>query len=350
MKIYSKEGWLDIPKIAAIGRANAINFYILIGSRQIGKTFGVCKYCIDTGEPFIYLRRTLSELEFVASDPEENPFSKIAATTGSSLYKLALDRGSKYSFDINRPIVENDVETVENVGFSTALTVVAKIRGFNGSRYRRICYDEFVPERHVARINNEFAALANMYETVNSNRELEGQPAVELWMLANANNLESPIIDGFGLTSKIEQMQQRGQEFAMLPDRGIMIVLAMDSPISQRKRKTALYKALPDSDFTQMALENKFSYNDFSNIQSFDLREFTPKCSIGDYTVMIHKNGDRCYIINKALPAPAAFPDSDIGWTQFRLFFPALYFYYLDGDLFFQNYSVKNKFLTTLKY
>ena len=136
----------------------------------------------------------------------------------------------------------------------------------------------------------------------------------------------------------------------MLPDRGIMIVLAMDSPISQRKRKTALYKALPDSEFTQMALENKFSYNDFSNIQSFDLREFTPKCSIGDYTVMIHKNGDRCYIINKALPAPAAFPDSDIGWTQFRLFFPALYFYYLDGDLFFQNYSVKNKFLTTLKY
>lgn len=310
----------------------------------------MCKYCIDTGEPFIYLRRTLSELEFVASDPEENPFSKITSVTGSDLYKLRLDRGSKYSFDINRPFVENDVETVENVGFSTALTVVAKIRGFNGSRYRRIVYDEFIPERHVARINNEFAALANMYETVNSNRELEGQPAVELWMLANANNLESPVIDGFGLTNKIEQMQQRGQEFAMLPDRGIMIVLAQDSPISQRKRKTALYRALPDSDFTQMALENKFSYNDFSNVQTFKLNEYTPKCTIGNYTVLIHKNGDRCYVIDKAIPAPAAFPDSEIGWTQFRLFFPAMYFYHIDGDLFFQNYATKNKFMSILKY
>ena len=136
----------------------------------------------------------------------------------------------------------------------------------------------------------------------------------------------------------------------MLPDRGIMIVLAMDSPISKKKQKTALYKAIPDSDFTKMSLENKFSYNGLDHIQSFKLSEYIPKCTIGNYTVMVHKAGERVYIIDKALTAPVNFEDSEIGWTQFRLFFPALYFYYIDGDLYFQNFSTKEKFLTTLKY
>ena len=341
---------MDVPKIAAIGRANGINFFVLIGSRQIGKTFGVTQMMVDEGEPFIFMRRTLSELEFVAANPDENPFSKIAAVTGNSFYRLRLDRSSKYTFDLNRPYVENDVETVENVGLCTSLSSVAKIRGFNGSRYTKICYDEFIPERHVARINNEFAALANSYETINSNRELNNEKAVELWMLANSNNLASPILDGFGLVDKIEQMQKRKQEFSMLPDRGIMIVLAMDSPISKKKQKTALYKAIPDSDFTKMSLENKFSYNGLDHIQSFKLSEYIPKCTIGNYTVMVHKAGERVYIIDKALTAPVNFEDSEIGWTQFRLFFPALYFYYIDGDLYFQNFSTKEKFLTTLKY
>ena len=339
-----------MPKLAAVGRANGINFFILIGSRQIGKTYGVSKLLLDEQQPFIYMRRTLSELEYVAADPEENPFSKIAFETGSDFYKIRLDRASKYTFDLNRPIVENGVESVENIGSSTSLSAVAKIRGFNAARYKAILYDEFVPEGHIARINNEFSALANAYETVNSNRELSGEKPVELWMLANANNLSSPILAGFGLTDKIEQMQNRGQEFSMLPDRGIMIVLAMSSPISDRKRKTALYKAIQDDNFKQMALDNKFSYNGLDHIQSFSLAEYTPKCSIGNYTVMIHKNGERVYVIDKALPAPRAFEDSEIGWTQFRLFFPALYFYHIDGDLFFQNFSTKEKFLSILKY
>lgn len=350
MQIYSNAGWLDVLKLAAVGRANGISFFIVIGSRQIGKTYGVSKLLCDEGDPFIYMRRTLSELEYVASTPEENPFSKIAYDTGNEFYRLRLDRSSKYTFDLNRSIVENDVETVENVGMCTSLSAVAKIRGFNGSRYRKILYDEFIPERHVARISNEFSALANSYETINSNRELLGERPVEMWLLANSNNLASPILAGFGLTDKIEQMQQRGQTFSMLPERGIMIVLAMDSPISQKKRKTALYRALPDSEFTQMSLENKFSYNGLDHIQTFKLAEYTPKCTIGDYTVLIHKAGERVYVIDKALPAPRSFEDTEIGWTQFRLFFPALYFYWLDGDLYFQNFSTKEKFLNILKY
>lgn len=299
------------------------------------------------------MRRTLSELEFVAADPSENPFSKIATTTGDSSYFITLNRSSKYTFELNRANVadvENPVENVENLGMCTSLSSVAKIRGFNGSRYTKILYDEFIPEKHVAKINNEFSALANAYETINSNRELNNEKPVELWLLANSNNLGSPILEGFGLTDKIEHMQRRGQEFSILPDRGILIVLAMDSPISKKKRKTALYKAIPDSNFTKMSLENKFSYDSDDHIQTFNLKEFRPHCTIGNLTFLTHKGGERVYVIDKALSAPVNFDDSEIGWTQLKLFFPALYFYYIDGDLFFQNFSVKQKVLTTLRY
>ena len=86
MNIYQPDGWLDI------GRLNSLpaNFYIIIGSRQVGKTYSCFKHIMNTyvknDIPFIFMRRTGPELLGCLSD---NPFDK----------GYNPDHGTAYKFD-----------------------------------------------------------------------------------------------------------------------------------------------------------------------------------------------------------------------------------------------------------
>lgn len=159
-----------------------------------------------------------------------------------------------------------------NMGICTALTSLAHIRGFNGDPYECVLYDEFIPETCVKKMTGEGAAFVNGYITLNGNRELEGRAPLRVVCLANANTLDSPILNEFRLTQKVEQMVKNGQEYSLMPDRGVLIVIPKSEKITGERAKTALYLATgTDSDAAKMALNNQFSYNDFSDVRHVTL-------------------------------------------------------------------------------
>ena len=47
MKLYDNDGWLDIPHVVEVADKNNISFIVIIGKRQVGKTYGVLKYMLD---------------------------------------------------------------------------------------------------------------------------------------------------------------------------------------------------------------------------------------------------------------------------------------------------------------
>lgn len=343
MDIFTKNGFLNIDAISKLKTP----FKIIIGSRQIGKTYGLCKWLCDNSRTFIFMRRTSSELDFVSANPEDSPFTKIYSDTGNNIYNLGLYKNGKYMYNIfnNDDYIENGTAS-DLKGIALSLTSVAKIRGFNMSRYTDIMYDEFIPERHVNKIRNESDALFNAYETINSNRELKGNKPVNLWLLANSNNLDNPILEGFGLIRHIENMQRKEQIISVLEDRGISIIQVMDSPISKKKKDTALYKAVKNTQFSEMALNNGFSYNDFSSISSQDLRQYKPLCTIGNITILLHKDNSRAYAINKLLPCKAHYETSENSILNFKMNFGNLYYYYIDGSFIFDSFETKNTLLT----
>lgn len=326
MELFTESGFLNIDKI------EQNPFIVMVGARRTGKTYGTLKKMLKEDRKFIYMRRTGAEIEFSAQD-ETNPFRAFLPE-----YNIVCERSSKYSFRFG----DETEHGIETRGLMIALTSVAKMRGFDGSEFTDIVYDEFIPERHVARIKAEGDALLNAYETINSNRELNGREPVRLWLLANSNNLNNEILMALGIREKMEQMTRKGQQYSVLRDRGITIVNICDSPISKAKRETALYKAVSSSGkFASMALENSFSYNDFSNIMSLNITEFIPRCRIGKYTVLDHKSDGRVFITDAKISCSSVYPMIDSGIRAFRIANGDLIFSYMAGELWFNSYETK---------
>ena len=345
MNIYTKEGWLDAPHIAEIAKRNDINFIIIIGKRQVGKTYNVLKLMIDTDARFLFMRRVKTELEMLEKNVN-SPFEKIYPN------KIIFSKESDYTASIERIDETPEGDTRTSIAMGVALSTIGNIRGFNGDLYDEWVFDEFIPEEQLFKVRNEKDTFLNAHTTVNGNRELEGRPCIRSWLLANSNNLNSGVLEALNISKEVERMSLRGEESRILKDRGIMILLPESKQIIEKRKKLGgLYKAIGgDSKFAKMAYENEFAYNDFSDVRGEPLREYNPFLTIGLLTIHLHKNAKRLYVTEKQrAKAKYTLTDSDSGINQFNRKFADIRTAYLNGRVFFQDMHVKNIFLSYLK-
>ena len=349
MNIYTKEGWLDIRHISEVADRNNINFIIIIGKRQVGKTYGVLKYEVDEDKRFMLTRRVKVELEMLEKNVN-SPFEKIYPG------QIIFAKESEYTAAISRITAGEEGDTVQQIGIGTALTTIGNIRGFsaliNGQLITDWVIDEFIPEEQVFKVRNEGDAFLNAHTTINGNRELEGLPCLRTWLLANSNNLNSEILEALNVTKEVERMSLRGEEVRLLKDRGILIILPESKKIiEQRKQKNGLYKAIGGSSkFAKMAYENEFAYNDFSDVRGEPLREYNPYLTIGRITIHLHKNSKCLYVTDKVrAKARYELTDSDSGVYQFNRKHADIRAAFLNGRMYFQEMRVKNYFLSLLK-
>ena len=282
--LYLESGYINVDYLMSLN----MPFNIWIGGRGIGKTYGVLKWCRDHDIAPLFLRRTQAQADIVNSKAM-SPWKSISR---------------KDKFIINTRKLEGLVETFEEdkdgeyirpLSYGRALSTFSNVRGFDAVDINYIIIDEFIPENHERSIKNEGDILYNMYETVNRNRELDGEPATRLILMANANRLDSPILMKLGIVNKIEKMIKTKQSLSVMPDRGICIALFHDSPISLKKKNTALYKLTQGSQFEEMSLGNEFSYSDTTNVISKPLNGMIPLFKFNDITCYQDKSTQRFY-------------------------------------------------------
>lgn len=349
MNIYTPEGWLNVPHINEVADRNGINFIIIIGKRQVGKTYNVLKFEIDEDRRFMFTRRVKVELEMLEKNVN-SPFEKIYPG------KIIFAKESEYTASISRVEKTPDGDKLVRIGTGSALSTIGSIRGFaaviDGQMITDWVIDEFIPEEQLYKVRNEGDAFLNAHTTINGNRELEGLPCLRTWLLANSNNLNSGILEALNISKEVERMSLRGEESRIIKDRGIMILLPESKKVIElRKQKNGLYKAIGgDSKFSKMAYENEFSYNDFSDVRGEPLQEYNPFLTIGRITVHLHKNAKRLYVTD-AVRAKARYQlnDSDSGVNQFNRQFSDIRAAFLNGRVLFQDMRVKNYFLSLLK-
>jgi hypothetical protein len=201
-----------------------------------------------------------------------------------------------------------------------------------------IILDEFIPEHGERPIPDEFNTFRNAYETINRNRELEGRPPIRVWLLANSNSLGNPYFIGLRIVEQIDKMIRRGITTWTDPERGLLVVNLADSPISQAKAGTALYRLTGPDEFTGMALGNEFSQESRSRQGSIPLRELIPLVAIGELEIYRHKGSRELYGSLHRSGAPEVFQTDDAGVARFRARYGWLWESYLEDRILWQSY------------
>lgn len=335
--LYTLSGWVNTQELIH----NPAPFVLGIGGRGIGKSYGCLKDLYSENIPFIYMRRTQSQLDAVTI-PALNPYNQLCKDKG---YNIVSVKMGKYTVGFYNAIMGEDGmnrATGEPFALGIALNTFASIRGLSAEKYDVVLFDEIIPERHERPIKEEELAFANALESLNRNRELNGRPPLKVIMLSNSNTLNSRIISALGITDELEKMARRGIEYRLI-NNDIAIYRYIDSPISERKKNTALYRVIKNEDFSNMALSNDFAAADFEHVQTKPLNEYNILVTVGDCTICKHKNNGTYYVISgqKSQNKYSLLP---IDKMAFQRNYYTVYGALLKQKVYFQSATVKIEF------
>lgn len=335
MSLFLDSGYVDI----AYCLRYKCPFTFIIGGRGTGKTFGAQKYCIEQGQTYMLMRRTQAQTDLI-SKAQFSPVNPVMDYLG--LYP-SIESASKYNSIIYAK-ADPEAEEKRLCGYTAALSTFSNLRGFDGSGISVLMFDEFIPERHERPIKAEDAAFFNVYETINRNRELAGEDPLIALCLSNSNSLNSPILYALGLVKILERMQNKRQQEYVNRERGIAIFLLYDSPVSERKGKTALYKATQGSTFSEMALDNTFAYDDMTDVKSIPIGSgWKLKCRLGD--IFIYSKNNKWYMSRHAAGKPGTeYELTDIGIRKFVHDYPGSYQRIINHQIIYEDFSIKSVF------
>lgn len=278
-------------------------FNFFIGGRGTGKTYGVLtdqRQSIINGEDgqLLFMRLTQKESD-AASTEEDNPYRKINTNLGLNVIFESIPKTDAY-----RIVDKTDSENDFVLGEGRSLVSFHNLRGVDFSHITEIYFDEFIPTESVRKtpeIKQAGYLFAHAYETINRNRELDGQPPVRVYFTANAFSLDSSILSWFGLIDIIQNMQRREQHKYTDRERSIYVELVDRPDIAEAKKKTALYKATSNKQFLDLAINNRFNDTAISATQrNVKLIEYRPIfCYAGQITLYEHKSTGAWYIARK---------------------------------------------------
>ena len=335
MRLYERGGWANMPEIMS----QPETFILCLGGRGTGKTYGGLKHVLSNGICFLYLRRTAAEAELV-SKPEFSPIIKVGADLGMRLTSAAI---SKYATGVYE--TDNDGKPVGlPIGYIMGLSTMASARSFDASRVKVIIYDEAIPERHQRQIAHEDDAMLNMYETINRNRELAGEDPVKCVILANANDLEAPVLQALHAVHYLDNMRRKGYNEKHIKALGLCIVLLNDSPVSANKSETALYKLATygaGNDFADMSLKNSFARDNYEHVQPRPLKEFRPLAAIGSICLYKHKSDGTYYVSETIAGDPERYDNTISERVRFKRNYLKAWQAYFDKRITFESAPAK---------
>lgn len=329
MNYYLENGYLNMPRMIEQDKSP---FIIVMNGRGTGKTFGALQYVIDKGVKFILMRRTQTQVDLLRSD-ELSPFKSVNRANGWNITVVPIN---KYVSGVYREEAE---EQKELCGYILALSTFSNLRGFDASDVKLIIYDEFIPEPHDRPIKQEGQAFLNCYESINRNRELDGQEPLKVLLLSNTNTMYSPILESLGVLSIIERMKRQRKDYSQM--KGLVSVyMPNESPISEAKKATVLYQIANNGDFVNMAIDNTFSTGDTEYIGTRPIKEYIPLVSAAGILIYKHKSKDEFYITENNT-GRIDYGQSKTEKLRFSNRYGYLYFKYIKGKITFQNFSCK---------
>ena len=339
-RIFLPSGYLNMSYIYD----NTETYTFITGGRGIGKTFGRLLTVIQRNIPFLFMRRTQTQIDMLKND-DMNPFKALEYEYGDQ-YRFIMRKINKNITGVYRTEFNEEKQLVEPVGrpigYMIRLSTVANLRGWNAENVRCLIYDEFIGEKHERPIPEERHAFLNAIETIRRNRELKGLEPMKVIALSNSNIMANPIFIELQLVMVCEKMLKNGQQIKHFPNRALSMILLEVTPIGELKAQTSLYKlAGPNSDFTRMALENEFTKEEMLDIASRNLKEYRPITTVGEISIYKHKSRKMWYVCGHQSGTVPSYETSPMELKRFTRDHYSIWLAYLNRRIEFESYLYK---------
>lgn len=326
-----------------------------VGGRGDGKTYGALDGArlnfLETGSRFMFSRLTIKEQKQITSrsgNSKGNPFKKINKKEGCNIVILGSgDELVSTITDFETDEKGKIIPTGKVYGYSCSLVDLCDVRGQDFDDVDDWLIDEFIPEKHKRLPKGLGDALLNGIETINRDREDEGRPPLNVFCMANANDIYNPIFKDLGLVSICEKMKRAAQKDKYLPDRGIAIHLLEDSEELQEARsKRMITRIAKGTSWEEMAYNNDFAYNDFSCVAYRNIKGYVPIVTLNDMTIYSKKGSREIYISYTPAKCPRLDGTKDNELLLFkRKYSQRIYNSFVNGNITFESYEIKARIL-----
>lgn len=322
--------WFDISVYEDRFKPNTF----FIGGRRIGKTFSTFSY-MYARQPFLYVRNTQAQIDECCTTLG-NPFKKWNKIMGHDLH---MKKEKSHAL-----ILEGEGDNEHEVGYGAPLSSIGAMRGLDLSDISIGLFDEFIEKKTLT--FNQSAFYDDLYESINSNRELEGEKPFIFILLSNSQKLNNSILAAKNLITPIEGMIRSGQKTLSTPNSFVCLPV---SEVSELKKQTAFYQGMEGTKTYQEALENKFANDSFYGIVKRPLKEYIGVCMIDDIYIYKHKSNGKYYACHTQCSNIPTFTSKD----NFALFYRA-YGHKFDimaatGKLEFADFTTKSRLSDILR-
>lgn len=281
-KLYLDNGYLNFDWVFS----KNYPYIFMVGAKSIGKTYGSLLYALDNKIKFIYMRRTQTQLDSI-NDEEDSPFLKINLNTHYNIQPKKISKSfiGYYNAEFNIETNENELIGLP-IGYGLALSTFHNISSIGFNDVDLLIYDEFIPMYHERMIKDESLVFFKFIDNIARNRELENKKPLQVICMANADRLDNALFLELGLT---DVARRNNDELYYDNERGLMLIQPLNSPITEKKKETSLYKLTKGTRYYQLAIENKFNIDD-SIIKSMNLKQFDLYCIIDELCFYKHKS------------------------------------------------------------
>lgn len=184
---------------------------IIVGQRGNGKTYSVLKQIIETGEDFLYIRRSKEAIKNINGGSIFNPLNKFIPKLYPGYDKISYWNKTYYLTQID---AETEKEKrVKPVGHAISLPDVGNSKGSSAfMNCTTILFDEFIPmagEHSGLSSQDELKAYKNILSTA-----IRARDNVKIYLLANTVSKFSPFFTYYNIDiNKLKQGEIKTYEY-----------------------------------------------------------------------------------------------------------------------------------------
>ena len=244
--------------------------------RGPGKTYSFLRYMVDSGQFFIYMKRTNDDVELLctgSSNPDmcidTDPFVPLNRDFGWNIKPHPIDKGLAGFYECN----SEGKPVGAPLGLIVSLNRVSKIKGTDMSRASWICFDEFVPQATEVVRKKEGETFLNFVMTVMRDKVKRGQ-SLKLALFANSEEISTPVTNELEIVDDMAEMAYKHQTHYFNRDRGMLLhyITQQEIPLTDSELHSGMFKLMRGTGWAQKAFFGEFANNDFSNVKKLSIK------------------------------------------------------------------------------